>query len=108
MADVHINGDLITDWPTFHRVFAEALGFPLFYGNNMNAWIDCLTYLREATGMARVVLTGAELLTLSISGTESLSKRCPEPLSALVECVAAVNRRYVFRGEPPAVHLLLT
>jgi len=33
----------ITDWPSFHDVFHETLGFPKFYGRNMNAWIDCMT-----------------------------------------------------------------
>jgi RNAse (barnase) inhibitor barstar len=39
----------ITDWDSFHDTFAVALGFPDFYGRNMNAWVDCLTY--EDDGM---------------------------------------------------------
>lgn len=35
---VPIPTNQITDWPSFHEVFAEALGFPSFYGKNMNAW----------------------------------------------------------------------
>jgi Barstar (barnase inhibitor) len=38
----------INDWDTFHDTFAQALGFPDFYGRNMDAWIDCLTYADEA------------------------------------------------------------
>ena len=33
----------ISDWDGFHRGFERVLGFPSFYGQNMNAWIDCLT-----------------------------------------------------------------
>jgi RNAse (barnase) inhibitor barstar len=50
---VSIPVDLITDWPSFHDVFKQALGFPDFYGRNMNAWIDCLTYLND--GMTTVL-----------------------------------------------------
>jgi RNAse (barnase) inhibitor barstar len=32
----------IDDWESFHSVFQRELGFPAFYGRNMNAWIDCL------------------------------------------------------------------
>jgi RNAse (barnase) inhibitor barstar len=39
----------ITDWDTFHATFAEALGFPDFYGRGTTAWIDCLSY--EDDGM---------------------------------------------------------
>ena len=35
----------INDWDSFHTIFAEAFGFPGFYGRNMDAWIDCLTSL---------------------------------------------------------------
>lgn len=35
------------DWPSFHEEFAKAFGFPDFYGKNMNAWIDCMTYLDD-------------------------------------------------------------
>jgi len=35
--------DAITDWASFHDVFMHTLGFPDFYGRNMDAWIDCMT-----------------------------------------------------------------
>lgn len=40
--------DRITDWDSFHAVFADCLGFPDDYGANMNAWIDCLTFADDA------------------------------------------------------------
>lgn len=52
---VRIDGDRIVDWPSFHGVFAEAFGFPDFYSQNMDAWIDCLGYLDEPeAGMTKV------------------------------------------------------
>ncbi len=35
---VRIDTNRIVDWNSFHDVFAEAFGFPDFYGRNMNAW----------------------------------------------------------------------
>ena len=35
---VRIDTKRIRDWASFHDVFAEALGFPDFYGRNMVAW----------------------------------------------------------------------
>jgi hypothetical protein len=43
--NVRIDGSQLTDWESFHKVFAGVLGFPAFYGNNMDAWIDCMTSL---------------------------------------------------------------
>jgi RNAse (barnase) inhibitor barstar len=45
MAIVRIDGTKITDWASFHIVCKEAFGFPSFYGENMDAFIDCLTYI---------------------------------------------------------------
>ena len=47
MTVVRLDCDRITDWDSFHAVFAEVFGFPNFYGRNMNAWIDCMTYLDD-------------------------------------------------------------
>jgi hypothetical protein len=72
----------------------------------MNAWIDCLTYVREGDGMSRYVLGPDEPLIIEVRGTESLNKRVPEVVDALVECAAAVNRRQLELGEKPALQLL--
>lgn len=37
MTLVKLDTRRITDWDTFHDVFAEVFGFPGFYGRNMNA-----------------------------------------------------------------------
>jgi RNAse (barnase) inhibitor barstar len=52
---IAIPADQITDWESFHSVFQAAFGFPDFYGRNMNAWIDCMSYLDEPpSGMTNV------------------------------------------------------
>ena len=38
----------ITDYETFHDVFAEIFGFPGFHGRNLDAWIDCRSLLWNA------------------------------------------------------------
>jgi len=43
--NVQIDGSKIKNWDSFHDLFAEVLGFPGFYGRNMDAWNDCMTYL---------------------------------------------------------------
>jgi hypothetical protein len=49
---VRIDATSIRDWNSFHAVFKQAMGFPDFYGANMDAWIDCMSYLDDpAAGM---------------------------------------------------------
>jgi hypothetical protein len=97
--------DQITDWPTFHDVFQRALGFPEFYGRNMNAWIDCLTYLDD--GLSTIALAPGDHLVLRVDNPFEFRRRCPEQYGALIECVASVNFRRAERGEPPILALLL-
>jgi hypothetical protein len=47
---ITIAADQITDWDSFHSVFQATLGFPEFYGRNMDAWIDCMTYVDDPSG----------------------------------------------------------
>jgi Barstar (barnase inhibitor) len=101
MATVTLNADAIIDWPSFHQQCAERFGFPGFYGRNMNAWIDCLTYLPEGDGMSSFKLGPGENLSIHVVGFEQFAKRVPEISSALIECTAAVNQRYVSAGEQP-------
>lgn len=99
----------ITDWDSFHIVFAETLGFPEFCGHDMNAWIDCLTCADDAASeMLGVAVAPGELLVLRIDGAESFAKRCPEQYREMVECAAFVNYRRIEQGEPPVLALLLS
>jgi len=106
---VPIPTNLISDWPSFHKVFAEALGFPAYYGANMDAWIDCMTCADEPEEqmLARTVRPG-ELLTLQIDDTSEFAVRCPEQFKALVECTAFVNYRRIEIGGKPVLSLLMS
>jgi RNAse (barnase) inhibitor barstar len=100
-AIVSIAGGAIKDWPSFHDVFAEAFGFPSFYGRNMDAWIDCLSDLDLASGMTTVHVRSGEILTVLLEDAAELRQRCPEQFEALIACSAFVNFRRVEAGDPP-------
>lgn len=46
---VTIDGTAVSSLAEVHRYLAKALGFPPFYGNNLDALRDCLTDLGEDT-----------------------------------------------------------
>jgi hypothetical protein len=105
---VTIAADQITDWKSFHSVFQAALGFPGFYGRNMNAWIDCMTYVDlPPDGMTSVSVGKGELLALRIDDAADFERRCPEQYQALIECTAFVNYRRLEVGEAPVLTLML-
>ncbi len=103
---VKIDAGRIADWPSFYKVFAEALGFPEFFGRNMDAWIDCMTCLDEPeAGMTSVHAPPGGVVTLVIDGVAEFAARCPEQYAALVECAAFVNWRRIEVGEPSVLTL---
>jgi Barstar (barnase inhibitor) len=100
--------DRITDWASFHNVFQHTLGFPDFYGRNMDAWIDCMTSVNAAAdGLTTVTVPPGEVLVLRIDDPFDFKRRCPEQYDALIECSAFVNYRRTDVGEPPVLALLL-
>lgn len=108
MASIQFNTKRIFDWTSFHQVSKEVFGFPDFYGNNLNAWIDCLTYLDEDDcGMANVVLKNEEMLQIEVIDSSAFKFRFPEIFDALVECTEFVNQRYIESQGKPRIALIL-
>lgn len=98
----------IVDWESFHDVFDETLGFPKYYGRNMDAWVDCLTYADDTgSGMVADPVAKGDLLTLSIDDAAEFKRRCPEQFGALIECTAFVNYRRREVGNRPVLALLI-
>ena len=95
----------ITDWESFHDTFATRLGFPDFYGRNMDAWIDCLTYRNEDDGMASVVVEPGDVLTLQLDEGRAFAQRCPDQYSAVIKGAAFVNWRRIEMGKRPILAL---
>jgi RNAse (barnase) inhibitor barstar len=91
---VKLDTSRIADWDSFHAVCQEAFGFPAFYGRNMDAWIDCLSGVRHDDGMTRFALEPDEYLDIEVPDAEQTRRRVPEIFDALIDCTAAVNRRY--------------
>ncbi|MGH9942710.1 MAG: barstar family protein [Pyrinomonadaceae bacterium] len=106
MVTARLDTESITDWQSFHKVCQAVFGFPDFYGMNMDAWIDCLSYLDKDAGMTHFHLAEGEMLHIEISTTNSFHRRLPEIFGALVECSALVNQRYVEDGRAPVLSLV--
>lgn len=106
MTLVEIDCGRIHDWGAFHDVFAETFGFPSFYGRNMDAWIDCMTYLDDpGAGMTAVSVEPGTILILQLGAVEDFVARCPELYTALVDGAAFVNRRRVEQGRSAVIAL---
>lgn len=107
MAHVTLPAGEIHDFDTFHTVCARVLGFPSFYGRNMNAWIDCMTCVDDrGAGMTSVTVGKGEHLVMEIRGSMALKQRAPDVFDAFIECTAAVNERFVSDGEQPVIALV--
>jgi RNAse (barnase) inhibitor barstar len=93
MAIVEFHGATLRDIASFHSICCHIFGFPDFYGMNMNAWIDCLTYLDDDDGMSNVVLPPGEHLTIVLHDSDLVRKNAPDVLDALIVGCTAVNQR---------------
>ena len=102
MKKVKIETDKIKDWDSFHNEFKTKFGFPDFYGNNMNAWIDCMSYLDDPkAGMSKITIDKGDMLVIEMDNIKSFKKRCPEQYNALIEGMAFVNHRLIEQNENP-------
>ena len=87
MPIVRIDARRIVDSDSFHDVFAEAFGFPDFYGRNMDAWIDCLTSLDvPSDGLTAIHTQPGGVVTLQIENMDDFAERCPPLYEDLIDC----------------------
>ncbi|MFJ1300677.1 barstar family protein [Pseudomonadota bacterium AL_CKDN230030165-1A_HGKHYDSX7] len=102
MTTVVVDTTQIKDWQSFHQIFSQIFGFPAFYGNNMDALVDCLAYLDEPQAeMTGVHVKRGETLAIQLSAVNSFRSRCPDQFEALQDACAFVNwRRAVQQGAP--------
>jgi len=106
MKVVKINTDNISDRDSFHKEFKEVFGFPEFYGNNMSAWVDCMTDLDDSdSGMTSVTVAVGEILVIELENVESFKTRCKQLYDELIESVAFVNYRRIEQGQEPILTL---
>lgn len=107
MASAEINGAVIDGWDSFHAECKAAFGFPASYTNTMDAWVDCMSYLRDADGMTRFRLKPNEVLEIVIKDAATMRASAPDLFEELTYCVAGINERYADYGEKPALVLSL-
>ncbi|MEZ4401121.1 MAG: HutD family protein [Kofleriaceae bacterium] len=100
---ITVDGAAMTTWPDAHAELARVLGFPDFYGANLDALIDCLTYLDEPdAGMSRVHVRPGGVLVLSVRNAPALPT---ELYAGLADALAFVNFRRIDSGSGPVVAL---
>ena len=101
MPTVLIDCRKIHNGPTFHAVFAEAFGFPAFYGKNMDAWIDCMTSIDHPEhGMTSVHTSPPQVMVIQLDHADRLPKHFWD---AIHDASAFVNYRRMEMGEPPVL-----
>ncbi len=94
MKVIEIDSSHITNMQTFHSVFKSKLGFPEFYGNNMDAWIDCMTYIDDPDAkMTKIHILPGQTLKIILLNSDTLKSKHPEILLALSDCLKFVNER---------------
>jgi len=107
--DIKINFGNVKDWEHFHTIFKETMGFPDFYGRNLDAWIDCMSYIDDPeAGMSTVTVESGESLEINIIGTEEAFKNCPEIFQAFLECSTFVNQRFIEANSTTRLKLIAT
>jgi len=107
MPTIQLDGERINSWEAFHAECQREFGFPDYYSHTMDAWVDCLSYLRDEEGMTRFLLDADETLRIEILHADILKQKTPEILEELAFCVEAINERYEDYGEKPALNLVL-
>jgi Barstar (barnase inhibitor) len=103
---VRIDTRRIRDAASFHDVFAEAFGFPRWYGRNMDAWIDLMTYLNDPKDFtSEFRIEPGQVVTLHLAHVDDFISRCPDLYAAIVECSSFVNWRLAEQNLPPVIAL---
>lgn len=101
---IRIDAGRLTDAAALHTVLAEAFGFPASYGKNLDALVDCLTYLDDPqAAMSRVQVFPGQVVLIAIEHTQGMSKQAATQVKALVDAVAFVNWRRLEKKQPPVL-----
>jgi hypothetical protein len=105
MKTVTIKASKILNWEEFHAYFSDLFGFPDFYGKNMNAWIDCITYLDDPrSGMnSKISVASNDLIVFEIDDAKLLKEQAEDIYLSLIECCAFVNHRRMESGGNPLI-----
>jgi Barstar (barnase inhibitor) len=106
MTIIRIDARRLTDAAGLHAAMSEAFGFPDSYGKNLDALVDCLTYLDDPkSGMSRVQVFPGEVALLVLEYLDGKNKKQMAQVEALVDAVAFVNWRRLEKSQAPVLAL---
>ncbi|MCM0340387.1 barstar family protein [Bacteroides fragilis] len=89
----------------FHKEIKQKLGFPDFYGANVNALIDCMSSMRfPEERMSNITLDKDEILIIECKG---LSQSNIVVLNNFLISIEHVNQRELKRGNSPSIYLCI-
>ena len=95
--NINIDFNKINSTKDFHKVFSVVMGFPDFYGNNNDAWIDCMSYIDDKeAGMSLITVKPNESLNIVVSNF--LPYDSEEIFLGFIELVTSVNQRFIEVG----------
>ncbi len=103
MKKVFIDFSKTKDIADLHNLLKTELGFPDFYGKNVNALIDCLSSMRfPEEGMSQVTLGEKEVLIFEMSGFSNANMIT---INNLLIAVEETNKRELNRKREPSILL---
>lgn len=95
MKTVQVAEEIFQDDSAFHINFAEVMGFPGFYGQNWDAWIDCMSSIdKPSDQMSKITVDRDELLEIEILIKDGNNYYKTQTWASFCSCVAAVNGRF--------------
>ena len=99
MIKIQVSENIFKEDSTFHKIFAEVMGFPDFYGSNWDAWIDCMSYINVPDAqMSKIVVSNEELLEIEILIDDGNEYFKSQTWGYFNSCVAVVNKRLANSG----------
>ena len=93
MINYTFKANRIKGWKLFHKEFKKVMCFPEYYGENIDAWIDCMEELSDE----------GESINIVIYNTKVLKEEAPDILEAILECSSFVNFRRLEKGNEPNI-----
>lgn len=95
MKTIQVTERCFKDESKFHKEFSEVMGFPGFYGQNWDAWIDCMSSIdKPDEQMSQMTVGKSELLEIEILIKDGNSYYKTQTWGSFCSCVAAVNGRF--------------
>ena len=97
MRIIRLDTTAIHDWPSFHEEVASQFGFPDWYGENADAFWDCIMSLDEP-GMSAHPVSPDETVLVEVFAGSDFARRCPEQARFLLAILGEAAAEYRKRG----------